>query len=302
MKLKLYYENKDDPHSNPQVFKFRTNARKIILDYHVDDKKYGYFPHVGIAAQEGIMTLYKKDDDESWLNVEASTPRYNNTLNMHHLVDGKEEYDVLLYGPILSRIKKLEVEVPEESTASLIPEEHAQRILLVGGLNSFGIGCTTQAFTLSALLTRKLDAHVDSLTYNYSNYLELVNRHYTENLQTRKYDIGIIEVDYVNQKDEITKKYVKEIVEKMKTHCNTVICWYCIPKYKSYKKENINEILGNLDDIILEDYSFLYDKEYVDICTFSGNFINDSGNMMIFKKLEELIIEEILLQELLGGK
>ena len=42
-------------------------------------------------------------------------------------------------------------------------------------------------------------------------------------------------------------------------------------------------------DITILDLSFIYDEEFSEMCTHSKNFINDTGNIMIYKKLFDQI-------------
>lgn len=303
MILNLLKECENTTLSNPKTFKFKTNAQKFTIDFKIKDIIYGNFPHVGISAHQGIMVLYKKEDDASWLNVDAYTERQNSQIHMHHLVKSGEEYEILIYGPILSKLDKLEIEVPDESETHIIKKDHTNDILVVGGPHSFGIGCTTASFIFSSIIGRKLESKIDNLTFNSPNYLKLTDEYIKNNNNSKKYDVAILEVDYVNQNSEDTKKYLLEIIQYLQKNCTKIICWYCIPKYKSEKIELIHEILDSelsKDNIELHDFSFLYDNEYLDICTYSGNFINDSGNVMLYKEFEK-IIGEILLEKLLGG-
>ena len=74
-----------------------------------------------------------------------------------------------------------------------------------------------------------------------------------------------------------------------------------IDEIHDYLVQNISyDTTLSKDNIELHDFSFLYNDEYLDICTYSGNFINDSGNVMLYKEFEK-IIGEILLEKLLGG-
>ncbi|MBE6485724.1 MAG: hypothetical protein E7Z85_02640 [Methanosphaera stadtmanae] len=299
MTLNLLTEDIKLNMANPKVFKFKTNAQRFKINFKVTDIIRGNYPHVGIPAHEGIMVLYRKSvnspqkdlKERTWYNVEAYTERYDTTVFMHHLVKPGEEYEVMIYGPILSKISQLEIEHPEGTFAEEIKESPKSKILVAGGTMSFGIGCTTSAMLFSSILSRKFNASVDHLTFNNSNYLTDINNYYKENNEKNEYDIGILELDYSNQKDELVDTYLKNVITMMKSHCKKLICWYSLPPYRSYKKNKINTILNEIpsENIIFQDISYLFDKENVDICSYSGNFINDSGNMLIYKKLEEII-------------
>lgn len=287
--------NKDSQH---QVFKFKTNAQKFKTEFKAENEHPGNYPHVGISAQEGIMVLYRKcvDSDDSstertWYNVESYTERYDSTVYMHHLVRPQEDYEVLIYGPIINNLSQMEIESPDGTYLETLDTPYDKKLLVAGGLISHGLGCTTSAICFPNILGRKLNASVDYITYSDGTYLDKVHEYLNNTDISEVYDVGILELDYSNQNDEVVKEHLKDVIELMKTHCKHLICWSSIPGYKSYKKTVINDIVNEVkdDNISLADYSFIFNKENVDICTYSGNYINDSGNVMIYRKLEELI-------------
>lgn len=290
MSLNLLTENIISNLSNPKVFRFKTNAQKFKINFSIKDKTYGNYPHVGISTREGIMILYRKSENKQWYNVEAYTERFDSAVYMHHLVKPGEEYEIMIYGPILSNLETLEIENPEETTISLIENSFDEKYLVSGGLVSYGMGCTTPASTFHSILSRKLNVAIDHITFNDKNYLNKIDD-YIMNNSLEKYNIGILEVDYVNQDDELVKQYLSGIISELSSCCKHLICWVCLPKYKQHKIEKIQKIIDEIpsENVIFKDFSFIYENEYSDICTYSGNFINDSGNIMIFKKINELI-------------
>ena len=299
MALNLLTEEVKTNLSNPKVFKFKTDAQKFKINFSVNNKSAGNYPHMGISLREGIMVLFRKvqenPDDNSnertWYNVEAYTERFDTTVYMHHLVHPDEEYEIMIYGPVLSQIESMEIETPENTNIEIIENSFDKKFLVCGGLTSLGIGCTTPASIFPSILCRKLNASVDNITFNDKNYLNHVHDYFKKNTIEKEYDVGILELEYSNQDDKITKLYLQKDIEYMSKRCKHVIAWICVPPYREYKKDLVQDIIKDtpVDNLVFEDLSFLYDKEYSDICTYSGNFINDSGNMMIYRKLSEII-------------
>lgn len=271
---------------NPPCFRFITDSPEFNIKYEIGNIISGEFPNVGVTAREGLTILYKKD--ANWLNIDTYVRNPNRTIDMRPMINAGEEYEVLIYGPILATIKKLWVTVPNSKNIRLI-DNNSSNILIVGGIHSFGIGCTTTGVMFSNLLGRKLNYDIQHLTYNSNNFLRDVFLFLNSN-HLPKYDYIIMELDYFNQDDYFVSEYLLEIVNILRNQCTVFIGWSSIPKSKSYKNKKINDLL--IDK--LEDNSFLFDfsdiyYDYSEICTLNDYFINDSGNIVIFKKLFDFI-------------
>lgn len=300
MILNLLEECQND-FSNPKVFLFETDAQSFKINYDLINPVRGNFPHVGITAREGLCVLYYSPKEKTWLNVDVYTRNSQVTVLMSHMVDKGQRYKIMIYGPILSQINNLTVEVPDDNYSNIIMDEFDNQITVFGGIHSFGIGCTTVGVMFSNILSRKLNYKINNITFNDRNYLEKIYVLLKENKglfkkknALPKSEIAILELDYYNQDDAIVDLYLKDVVKLMKKNYKTVICWFTLPPKKNSKKEKIYEILENdikKGKIILEDCSFLYDEEYYDMCTFGYHFINDAGNIMIFKKLAKKVQE-----------
>lgn len=289
--------------TNNQTFKFKTDAQvfKIILE--IEDKINGFFPHIGVCAREGIMVLYKNTDGKTWLNVDAYTTRSNTEVNMTHIIDEGEEYEVLIYGPILSKISKLKIELPDTALGQLIDEKDKPSILIAGGMYSFGVGTTTTSMMFSNILGRKMGATIDNISFREKIFLKKTYTYLKNNKNLPKYSIGILEIDNYSQDKRILKKYLKATIKSMKSICDNIICWYSISNYTQEDKENIEKMLENeisSNEIELLDISHIFSQENKDICAYSDKFINDTGNVMIYKQMEQLIAE-ILMEEILGS-
>lgn len=300
MILNLLSDNNSSKH---QVFKFRTDARVFKINFDVENTVRGYFPHVGISAKEGLTVLYKDIDGKSWFNIDAYTTRYDTNVNMTHIISEGEEYEVLIYGPILSDLSKLEIELPENTMGVIVKDDYDLNILVAGGMYSYGIGCTTTSLMFSNIIGRKTNAKIDNVSFNEKDFLK---RTY-ELLKNRKdmpnYNLGILEIDNYIQDKGLLKKYLMETINLMKTFCNHIICWYSISNYTDEQKKDIEKLLEKeikSDKIELLDISYLFNAENKDLCTFSDKFINDTGNIMIYKQMEELVVD-ILMEEIMGS-
>ena len=167
-----------------------------------------------------------------------------------------------------------------------------KKILVAGGLHSFGIGCTSAGYMFSNILSRKINADVSHLTYNSADYLNLIYNDLKNLDYKSSYDIGILELDYVAQNDEYVEKYLEDVVDILSNKCKLVIGWFSIP-LKEYKKDNILEILDynvSNKNLIICDINSIY-GELKDICTYSNRFINDSANVVIYEELKKIIVE-----------
>lgn len=300
MKLNLLSDNNSSKH---QVFKFKTNARVFKINFNVENRISGYFPHVGISAREGLMLLYKSVNGKSWFNIDAYTTRYNTNVNMTHIINEGEEYEVLIYGPILSDLSMLEIELPENTRGEVVNIDNDLKILIAGGMYSYGMGCTTTGLLFSNILGRKTNAKVDNISFFEKDFLKRTYEHLKNKENLPEYNLGILEVDNYIQDKTLLDEYLLETLKVMKTFCNRIICWYSISNYTTKQKKHLEKLLekeissGNIE---LLDISYLFNAENKDLCTFSDKFINDTGNIMIYKHMEELVVD-IMMEEILGS-
>lgn len=287
-------ENKLDCNNlrNPNIFKFKTNAKSFKINLVISHAVYGNFPHVGVSLREGLTIMYRKPEDKSWLYVDLVTQRFSPEIFMTHYIKEDISYEVLIYGPILTDISELSIEIDDNYFIENSSFDFNKKILVAGGLHSFGIGCTSAGYMFSNILSRKINADVSHLTYNSADYLNLIYNDLKNLDYKSSYDIGILELDYVAQNDEYVEKYLEDVVDILSNKCKLVIGWFSIP-LKKYKKDNILEILDynvSNKNLIICDINSIYD-ELKDICTYSNRFINDSANVVIYEELKKIIVE-----------
>lgn len=268
------------------IYKFRTNAPNFKINYTINHSVRGNYPHFGISAREGLMVLYRFVDEDIWFNLDAFARFSGVVASMDYITDGNRFYDVLIYGPNLTGLDELEIEIPDGFDGEILQTNSSRKMMVLGGLNSFGIGCVTSGVFFSNILQRTFDAEVKKVVFNESNFLDKIYNYLKNEDDLPHVDISILEVDYINQNDEYVDKYLNEIIDILKLYSDYVICWLTIPNNKKYKRQKARELLN--DKVIFEDLSYIHD-DFTDMCTYSRFFINDSANILIFKRLKEVI-------------
>ena len=255
----------------------------------------GNFPHFGVIAREGIHILYRYPNTKNWFNVDAFSSRNSPiTVNMKYIIKGDEEYEILIYKPILSEISKLEIEMDEKYSMECLENKKDKTILIAGGIHSFGIGCTACGVMFSNILGRKLDFNIQNISFNERNFLKNIGE-YLKSYEQPHVELAILELDYIGQDDKILNRYNKKVIKQLKSKVDYLICWYAIPKTEEKKHEKLKKLMNKYSKdkkIEILDFSFIYDEEYSEMCTHSKNYINDTGNIMIYKRLEKIIKEK----------
>lgn len=207
------------------------------------------------------------------------------------MIEQDEEYEVIIYGPILGDIIQLKIEIPENSNIEYLTREKNKTALILGGIHSFGIGCTACGVMFSNIIGRKLGLNIINASFNEKDFLKNTYKYLKKN-KNKEHDFTILEMDYIWQNEKIFNKYIEKIIKQIKSKNNYLICWYSLPKTNERKHAKLKEISKKYskdEKIVFFDFSFLYDEEYSEMCTHSNNFINDTANIMIYKKISEYL-------------
>lgn len=274
---------------NSNIFKFRTNATSFKINYKITNEVKGNYPHFGISAREGLAVYHRFVDEDIWFNLDVFARHPGPIGDMTYITDGKRLYDVLIYGPNLTSLDDLQIEISDECYGEILEVSSSKKMMVLGGLNSFGIGCTTSGLLFSNILQRNFDAEVKNVVFNEVNFLDKVYEYLKNEEDIPFVDVSILEVDYINQNDELVDKYLEEIVSILQNYSNHIICWLTIPKNKKYKCQKVKELLND-KDIIFKDLSYIHD-DFSDMCAYSRYFINDSANILIFKSMKKILCE-----------
>ena len=304
--LDLFQENLNKA-IKPYIFKFKTNVQKFRIHYQSKNVSTGNYPHMGVTVREGIHVLYRIEGNVQWLNVDAYTARNSPIdVNMKYLASENQTYEILIYGPVLSEIQFLKVETEDNSSLTILDSDFSKDVLIIGGIHTLGIGCTASGVMFSNILSRKFNKHFQNISFNDNNHLKAIYEN-IDCYNLDKYDTIILELDYIKQDLEIFDKYSDKIIKKLRSKCDNLICWYTFPKSSQERVVKLNDFskkYSRKKDVTFLDLSFIYDDMLSEMCTHSHNYINDAGNIMIYKKLLEKLNEkpeETKLNEKLRG-
>ncbi len=278
---------------SPFVYRLRTNATNFKIFYELEYVRKGTFPHVGVTAREGLLVMFKRPEDKSWMVINAYSRKSPVTISMKPLVENDEEYDLLIYGPMMATFSELYLDIPEGCPIVSIEENEIDRILIAGGINSFGIGCTTTSMLFSSIIGRKTNSIINNFSLNKNSFLKEYHASFIEgNRKVPMHDICILEIDSYAQSEEDLEKYLPDVVDLFKSRCKKLICWFALPPESESKKSLITELLKDYEnEIIIEDISCIFSNKYADMCVYSNRFINDTANVMIYKKLSKWLAE-----------
>ena len=203
----------------PYIFKFETDVQVFRIHFQTRNVLSGNYPHMGVTAREGIHVLYRISGTSQWFNVDAYSSRNSPVdVNMKYLAHAGEPYEILIYGPVLSEIELLKIEVDDDSDITVLNNEISNDILIVGGIHSLGIGCTASGVMFSNILARRFDKHFQNISFNEENHLKAIYEK-LDNYNLDKYDTIILELDYIRQGNAVFDKYAKKVIKKLKSKC-----------------------------------------------------------------------------------
>ncbi len=244
---------------------------------------------MGLSIKEGILVLYKHPVKEVWTNIKAFNKSGTANINLSQSVDNNQFFEIMIYSPLFASLDDVKIEFGDayEVVAS---DSYNRSMLMMGGQKTFGIGCTTAGTLYSNIIGRKFNSDIINVSYLEENYLEKLNKYFLNLENDSRYDIGILELDYLND-GSIAE--LKSIIDAMNSCCKHVIGWYAFNDSDDNKKEIINRELSDEIErglLIIEDVSTIF-NENKDMCTYDDEHINDAGNVLIYKKLSSTIKE-----------
>ena len=283
-----------------KCIRFNTNAINFTLTFSVKGQPKGNYPHIGNAIRQGITLLYKKKHQKNWYNFDIYECRVPETviyeeISFSHIMDEGEEYDVLIYGPVMSNLTVLEVSAGSRYYIKpcLINANDKPSIICFGGIHTYGCGVTSPGLMFSNLLGRFLEINNVRVAYNKKFYLKDVLDFLEKNTLSKFHDndLFIIEYDYVHSDILKQAEALEKLLTLLKNNPRKVIFWKTIPQVVTENQSRI--IIENLIESAIEqnknmykiDCSHLYNDENRWLMTHSWNYINDAGNIEIYKTL-----------------
>ncbi len=279
---------------------FFTDAQRFVINYAVDEVKAGNFPHVGITAREGLAVLYRKCKEdtknncsEPWMPVDLLSRDYHVSVNMSHMIRKTEKYEVLIYGPILAHLIQLSIEADAENYfQAKVPCGNCKKILFLGGVETYGMGVTSAAMMFSNVIRRHDNVTADRISYNQNDYLNLIHGSLKNIADISVYDAVIIEADSMGQRKEIVNDYLKKVLEQV-SPCGHIMIWHSIADTDSEKKCIVKNIVKEWteshENCAYLNLDFIFTEQYKDMCTYSNKFMNDAGNVMLYRSISKEI-------------
>lgn len=285
--MKTIILNKEFKETLHKCYILKTNSLNFKIFYQINHTPKGNYPHIGIGAREGLCILYRRSKDDYWRNLDIYVRSNEISVNLSKYVPKNKFYELLIYCPILTQLDIISISIPNEDTINEI--SFNKNMLIAGGIHSYGVGCTTTGLMFSNILSRMLEYNVKNISVYENNFIKNILKS-LEDIE-EKYDLGILELDFVNQEEEYVTKYLKNVISAMEKKCDKLICWWTIPNSKKSKIQKLSNIIESISNSKIEfiDMSCLYDDEYKQYCTSSDNFLNDTGNIFIFKKFSKVL-------------
>lgn len=275
--LKYDGENRDS-------INFNIDSPIFSIDFAVSDYLDGNFPQASTKFTDNIQILYRIKG--YWKNYSEMIFSGLNNIDLSAEEFENKNIELLIYFPILANLEKFNLILPENSTFNIISDK--KNVLTAGGVHSFGMGCTAPGTKFSNILSRKLNLDNFNLTFYDRNFLDKINNFFEETEKIPIFDYGILELDFCNQDDFIVERYIDKVLTNMLNHCKILICWYILPDYCINKKNKLFMHLEpylNGNNLLFKDFSFLHNNDLSDMCSSSNNFLNDNGNILIYKRL-----------------
>lgn len=154
-----------------QQFRFRTDARRIVVQYQV---KLGLQkPHMPATGVTGI-DLYAKDRDGNWLWCRGNYS-FGDTIRYVFDIDpanGQQVLEYTLYLPLYNSVRWLHVLTPDSSSFTALPRRLEKPIIVYGTSIAQGACASRPGMAWTNILSRKLDLPVVNLAFSGNGRLE----------------------------------------------------------------------------------------------------------------------------------
>ncbi|MGN1155073.1 MAG: SGNH/GDSL hydrolase N-terminal domain-containing protein [Agathobacter sp.] len=262
--------------------RFCSNSFNFSIRYTVSASPIGNFQNTGISTRSGITVLIKNNKAQ-WRIVDCVYAKESGELSFC-----KSKYDnlpavleIMICLPIFSNLSDIQVGIDDECMLEVIERKNMMKILVLGGVSSYGIGCTSSSMMFSNIIARKLNCIVYNISFNNNQHLEVITQHIDRIVDMyNEFDVILFEADYERQKPEIVQNSLNNILQKLSVYKCPIVMWN-IEKDKIYKYVVDNK-QKSLSPVFLMPIKEVFEKES-DLCCFSKNFINDTANILLYK-------------------
>lgn len=265
------------------MFRFLSNAKSFSINFEIARLLQGNYPHLGITAQNGISILYRNriSNYGNWMHVNCTMSRNNVgdiSVDMSRFFEGEVEYEILIYSPILSVLKSLCIEVSEEFFVKPIRRYNQAKILCLGGINTAGIGCTSAAFSFPNILNREDRYEVFNVSFMNNDFLTHISKMLSSvMLAYPVIDYVIFEADYIRQRENVFLDNYDAIINQLLKYGCPIAVWSVGGELH---KRRVDVHYLDIDKTL---------KRNPDKYMHSSNFINDYGNILLYKEINRFI-------------
>lgn len=268
--------------------KLCTNARKFIIKFSICDQIIGNYPHVGISAQNGITVLYSTDEGKKWYTIECIDSRDNHNyliIDMNKFLVTQEKIQIIITSPILASLKELYIGIPKNCFLYPVSKERRKKLLFLGGIHTYGIGCTTSAMLFSNIVMRKGDYVVYNEAIKSNDYLRDTLKILKHNLDfLTEIDAVFLEGNYFRQSEKDFCENMPEILDILNKFNFPVFIWNTA--LEKFLKLNLDKKIRK-DIYLLKTWDVL--RQNKELYFFSNNFINDAANVILSENFLKLL-------------
>lgn len=274
---------------------FVTNSAYVIVEtdspvinilFSLSSNNFVTFSTTGVSTKSGLSFMYSPYESDLWFPLDATIERINNgfcsfEMKMYQLCDGLGfPYRFMVYFPIFSSLDGFIIGIDNLSTLKPM-REIKSKIVFIGGENTIGMGATTASFSIPNIVSRL------------ANLEPIVLQIPTQSIET---NIMNIESKGKNELTKYVIEYDKEVFEKGTELLIKTIRHLSVSKPKAkfvlwgwLEYLNYNEIfiqMSHLDNVKIIGID---EFEMTDFTFNANRIINDSGNVIIAKKICSLI-------------
>ena len=287
--------------SNSVNIGFISNSPNIEIKYTIVDRRMGEYAHTGITVQYGVSYVYRIIGEEIWHNLDCYCGRESDgliSIAMNRYVPQDKFYEIRVYGPVFSYLSDFVISIDEAYEISPVSHEK-KKICFLGGVTTFGAGVTSSALMYTNILQRRYAIEAVNISFYWWNWMDNMKAFLYELLpQIQDCKMFFMECDSPKLSLEVLEHNLKEICEFLleQTTSKLVLWNQPICNNNNEKKAYIENVVNDFCDrypnrIVFHNNYYIWKEEQYDEYTNGEEFINDSGNIYIYKMLKSNVEE-----------
>lgn len=271
---------------------FITDSKVVKIQYELDIKSCLQF--AGRTLTNGLCYVIYNSSHETIIKTECLCSA--GQFAVIHEQKIKDELYYELYLPSLNKVNKLYIDIEDDANiiggaADTIGEKSP--IVYMGGIITEGIGCTFASAMYSQILSRKLKRNFYNLAIGTNNFL---NMDIANKVNTLNPAVIVTEIESVGMSAEYLIKSLYEYLQILLTTTTVPIVLISQPYWGDRTNDYDNKM--KIVDEILKKLTGIYPSRLIyvngekvfapydyDSFSFSANFINDNGNVILAEYL-----------------